>query len=403
MTSYDVFQQTFGMSIASNAAGAGVGTQELYRKCSRRDSPHSSHLTANGLPSGDLPLEECPRGRRDRPRPRVGCIAQPRCHIRGRSVHDTYVVAIAGTATFSQYDWTDVNLRVGTLVDFDTWVAAGVKDVPDGVTLGTPTVSYVSIGAALAVQKLFTIAAPAGVAGAGTNLYDFFAGLGTSGPSRIIFTGHSLGAALSPTLALASVKSNIIPPSTNLRVYMTAGPSPGNGPFVTAFSATFPPMNVGTTYQVWNQNIYNTLDVVPQAWCTVPVECPDQNTSKIPGMYGIPGPKDVQDLINGMNFLIGGTQVVYKPMPGRSFPGVPSGLPMPTTIEEFLFAALLQHEPPYNVYIGVPAASKHETLGHGVAKKTLKQVLYSSTVLGELAVWGEHIEEIRAMIAAKSG
>ncbi|KAF8881580.1 hypothetical protein BD779DRAFT_1545611 [Infundibulicybe gibba] len=378
MAPYDVFQQTFGMSIASNAAGAGVGTQEDLQKVFEERLPALLAPYGEWAPIwGPTLWKNAPENAETGPDHAWVVLRNPAVTFDDGSVHDTYVVAIAGTARNSQYDWSGVNLRVGTLVDFDAWVAAGVKNVPGGVKAGTPTVSYVSIGAALAVQKLFAIAAPTGVAGAGTNLYDFFAGLGTSGPSRIIFTGHSL------------VKH--YPSPANVRVYMTAGPSPGNGPFVTAFSAAFPPMNAGATYQVWNQNIYNTLDV---------------NTSKIPKMYGTPGPLDVRLVMNQMNSLIGGTGVVYKPMPGRSFPGVPSGLPTPKNMKEFLAAALSQHELPYHTYIishGPPVASKHETLGHGVAWKTLQQVLYSSTVLGELAVWAEHIEEVQVEVAAESG
>jgi hypothetical protein len=51
----------------------------------------------------------------------------------------------------------------------------------------------------------------------------------------------------------------------NVYVYPTAGPTPGNADFGTFFSSVFAPIGTGT-YQVWNQNVWNSIDVVPHAW-----------------------------------------------------------------------------------------------------------------------------------------
>ncbi|KAF9493529.1 hypothetical protein BDN71DRAFT_1591053 [Pleurotus eryngii] len=57
--------------------------------------------------------------------------------------------------------------------------------------------------------------------------------------SRLMFTGHSLGGALSPTVALALLKAGLLKDASgNIFTYPTAGPSPGNRPFEALSAST---------------------------------------------------------------------------------------------------------------------------------------------------------------------
>ncbi|KAF8897373.1 hypothetical protein BD779DRAFT_371264 [Infundibulicybe gibba] len=335
MATFDVFQQTFGMSIASNGVGHDVGTQ------------------------ADLQ----------------------------QALQDNLPALIERFGPQWRVAWGPV-----------VW-----KNTPEDPETAqpNPATSYISIGTALALQKHYTIPAPAGVAGSGTTLYSFLSGIPSSGPSRVIFTGHSLGATLASSLALATVESNLIR-GTTTRVYVAAGASPGNGPFVETFSRVFPSSSTGTDYKVWNRNLVNTFDVVPQAWCTDPELSPEQNIFKIPGMFGPPGPLEIQFAVGLFNQLIGETGIVYMPLPARSFTGPPPPTPAPTTIEEFVAVALMQHESPYAVFAGFPPTEENVVLGKGLARKTRNQIVETSSVIGELVWVAEHKEEAGARVASRT-
>ncbi len=77
---------------------------------------------------------------------------------------------------------------------------------------------------------------------------------------EIIFTGHSLGGALSPTLALAAFdqKSEWAGEKPfKISVYPSAGPTPGNQDFSTYYDSQLG----NSTKRIWND-----LDIVPYAW-----------------------------------------------------------------------------------------------------------------------------------------
>src|SRR5581483_2631925 len=83
--------------------------------------------------------------------------------------------------------------------------------------------------------------------------------------ASLMVTGHSLGGGLAPVLAawLAWRFGD----ASRLKVYTFAAPSPGNAAFAAYFNRLFrdPTGKTSTAYR-----IYNTLDLVPNAWATLP-------------------------------------------------------------------------------------------------------------------------------------
>ncbi|MGO4710216.1 hypothetical protein AB4Y90_14115, partial [Chryseobacterium sp. 2TAF14] len=96
-------------------------------------------------------------------------------------------------------------------------------------------------------------------------------------PNAIItVSGHSLGGALSPALALVLFGANtsfseISAQAKNqkwtTRTYAFAGPDVGNSDYVNYLKETFPPeAEPAVKWQQFNCKIWNNLDIVPQVW-----------------------------------------------------------------------------------------------------------------------------------------
>jgi hypothetical protein len=146
-------------------------------------------------------------------------------------------VAIAGTNAISAYDINVEDLEVAMLKPFSD----------DGANIAQGTHAGVGILETLRFK--------------GATLQRYLASVADQ-QATLIFTGHSLGGALSPTLAL-DLAVNLgfdLSKWAAVRVYPTAGPTPGNKRFVDLFQQTFPATGP------WNRNVINSIDVVPRAW-----------------------------------------------------------------------------------------------------------------------------------------
>ncbi|PWC39866.1 hypothetical protein TSO352_01795 [Azospirillum sp. TSO35-2] len=187
---------------------------------------------------------------------------------------DSYVVAMAGTNPASAFDWVLEDAKVGpkAMVDFPL---TDLSAPPVG-GLTNPLVQQVTLGTATGIYNLLTQMVDQN--GDTLDLAGYLTALkpasGHSG-SKIIFTGHSLGGALSPTLAYQLLPS-LTSWTTNggsVCAMPTAGPTPGNGMFALKWGLHFGPTpvtsNTGNQVTTLNTPIFDVQDVVPCAWAHV--------------------------------------------------------------------------------------------------------------------------------------
>ncbi len=311
----NIYQQVLGLSMCSNLLGSEKGSLDvLQNKIYNLLPDEISKLGAWNVAWGPVVWKDINSTDTDGP-DNVWYVAYDQI--------DTYVVAIAGTATHSKYDQFHEDYDVNTVVDLLAWIGTGLNkpfahlnNVTDG------DAAYISAGTALGLTALLNNAPQSTSPGGNTALLaDFLGALPTN--SKIIFTGHSLGGALAPALAvtlLHSTMKNV--PKENTFTYPSAGPTIGNATFVALYEESFPAPANPSGYQNWNVNLVNTLDVVPMAWCADPSLEPVQNIRRIPSFYD-----PEVDCKNALNWLMEvfmlppatKSGVIYRPLKASSF------------------------------------------------------------------------------------
>jgi len=266
--SYDEYQQVFALSMASNLDAKCTGSQSALQASIETNLPP---LISKIQPSWSLtwgPVVYQAPG--DKGPSNTWYVANnPSMKFADGTTYNTYVVAIAGTAK-DIYDWTEEDLDVGTVVDFDSWVRDGITNAPQKASppFDGP---YAAMGTVRTVFTLLTMPAPSTAHGNGQTLHQYLTMLPQANSSRIIFTGHSLGGALSPTMALGFLQAGQLS-GLSVLAYPTAGPTPGNKEFASRFQKYFPKMPAdGSTHRVWNCNIVNLSDIIPYAWNNFPI------------------------------------------------------------------------------------------------------------------------------------
>jgi hypothetical protein len=157
-----------------------------------------------------------------------------------------FVVAIAGTDFASTFDWLDEDFDVLTQVPWTTAGGTGSGNISGGANEG--------------LQILLAMTDSSGNTMLST-LAQFISTNTVTG-ATIAVTGHSLGGALSPVLALfmSDNQSKLGLDGQSLAVYASAGPTPGDAAFASTYEAAI--ANGAISYS----SVYNTLDVVPLAW-----------------------------------------------------------------------------------------------------------------------------------------
>ncbi|KAI1750632.1 hypothetical protein F4782DRAFT_244475 [Xylaria castorea] len=233
------------------------------------------------------------------------------------------VVAIAGTASNS---WADISqdFNVFEVVDFNAWVELWSSEGIPQPEARKPTqdngsaLSYCAKGTCDGVWNVLNNVSTE--PDEGTRIDQYLAGLDSS--YTVVVTGHSLGGALSPIVALGLVKAKLAG-SHKVKVLPSAGVSPGNDKLAADYATTFPkdPL-LGEGYQVYNTDYYNTFDIVPQAWSIDTND--DRNLHNI--LDKIIHPTDdfrpeVEGYVNLAIALSKASQIRYTPLPGQSFTG----------------------------------------------------------------------------------
>jgi Lipase (class 3) len=172
---------------------------------------------------------------------------------------NTYVVAIAATSFHSVFDKSVEDASVNPI---KAWPYG--QAMPPGATF--PAGVAIAPGTTLGVNVLLNM--PNAEGQTGPSLAAFLQSVQSS-TATVVFTGHSLGGALAPTLACALITQGDLDPAdwAHVYVYPTAGPTPGNASFVTLFQTLFPQTAAGSQpWQVWSSLLWNSLDIVPHAW-----------------------------------------------------------------------------------------------------------------------------------------
>jgi hypothetical protein len=226
------------------------------------------------------------------------------------------VVGIAGTNKVSKFDITE-DVDVGTTVQFPSapagaWVAQGTWD---GVGILENMVDPTS----------------------GETLVSFLNGLAPTN-ANLIFSGHSLGGALTPVFALDLLVNHQLATSnfSNVYTFPTAGPTPGNAAFASFYGMKFPAVT-GSDWHVWNQNVWNTIDAVPHAWSLL---------NDLPSLYAHIGTVSCIQSIVTKKLTPALKGNVYAPIQNAPFIGTYNATvsqPFSTSVCQYAAQALYQH------------------------------------------------------------
>ena len=265
---YNPAQQIYCLSAASNAAGSTAGTQQKLQAAMKT-------VLQDTLPelSGDWEVSWGPKVYCKQPDNDKGYVDNVWFAAASES-QKRVVVAIAGTAPPSIDDLLqDVDVFEG--VDLGAWYGTW-KD--DDVVKEPPVVWLTDLqqkmscasGTATGVWNVLSHEAPRGCPGEGTYLYDYLQAIDKKPGWSIIFTGHSMGGAITPVLALGLLTWGKLSPGCHHFTMASAGPSTTNDVFSAEFHKEFPadrPAPVSPpAYAAFNTDLYNTQDIVPQAW-----------------------------------------------------------------------------------------------------------------------------------------
>ncbi|WP_052596937.1 hypothetical protein [Aureispira sp. CCB-QB1] len=159
------------------------------------------------------------------------------------------VISIAGTNSISTYGWLVQDFSVNSLVEWES-------------ITGVSYSGHIAKGTSIGLQILLSMKDDTGNTLL-ESLRSYIVSNTIPTGIEIAVTGHSLGGALAPTLALyLSDKKATWDPSNKaqLSTYPTAGPTPGDKDFATYYQKQI------KANKIAYHSKYNTIDVVPHAW-----------------------------------------------------------------------------------------------------------------------------------------
>ncbi len=304
---YDIVQSVFQMSLAANGASSLSATQtELQgylNTCLNGGTDPAGTQFAGFFPlmnpslaGGDWKVVwgPCVYSRK----PTTPSSATNAMYVAHSASLSTYVVAIAATNPTSLYDWLVEDGDVSPV-----YQAKWPVVLPFTANLHLPYLPIqpaISAGTATGISNLLT--QPAMVDPVNGNLQSFLAHV-ASKDATLIFSGHSLAGALSPTMALYLYPQPTSSGWKQVLVLPTAGATPGNAPFAKAFNEAYSPTpsGVNAPYGTWNVDYANANDVVPHAWNQLEnIVQPADAQGNYPSIYGVLNPslgKDLRDAL----------------------------------------------------------------------------------------------------------
>ena len=246
----DQEQQVFLLSILSNAASSAQGSQLYLESLLERSINNALETPSIQEDIGDWDIVWGPVVYK----PSWSQYAINAMYVAQNG--NQYVVAIAGTNPTSFFDWFLEDFSVKRQVSWP------YGDIPLNLD------PKISKGTSRGLNIL------EGMKSSGQTVLEFLGETveNSDDEIEIIFTGHSLGGALSPALALAALdqKSEWAgEKSFKISVYPSAGPTPGNEDFSTYYDSQLE----NSTTRIWND-----LDIVPHAWN-------ETMLSEIPSLY----------------------------------------------------------------------------------------------------------------------
>ncbi len=259
---YNRLQQVFCLNWLSNAAGLKLGTADQLTAFAQKCIPLVlQNNTVCGLIGtwspvwGPIVTEPTSGPFRNVAANTMFVAQQP-----GENGGTTLVIAVAGTNPVSIYGWAGEDFDVVNTVP---WSSALGLDFTASVNTDT-TIPLISQGTANGLSALLVTMTDPNHDG---SLISFLTKAVSTlpGPIEVVVTGHSLGGALSASLALfladTQGDSEGWDPDSVAAVtgVSSAGAPPGNDVFALHFDAV-----LGTKMnRIWNQ-----LDVIPHAWET---------------------------------------------------------------------------------------------------------------------------------------
>lgn len=190
---------------------------------------------------------------------------------KGKGTQVKYVVAIAGTTgnNFFSFDWLIEDFFVSAAIP---WPYARPGSLKPHIALGT----YIGFSILKTIKPCEGLPGSRGYHGLkhSQTILDFFKKefRNRKDKAEVITTGHSLGGALSPVLALwlADTKPSWDPKNkSNIKTYPSAGATPGDKDFAAYYDSRLPPKPGPTEpleLQQYTDRIWNNKDVVPHAW-----------------------------------------------------------------------------------------------------------------------------------------